>query len=129
MTLLNRIRILNPILQNHGLTSRLYLLNFGTCQRDHGYRADEGATPRVQQGSAGIQAAADRHAGNRAARCANYPPDVEKLAACVLLHSNVRHSDWTLWLNAEGAQAAGLARVADQLGALDDQLPREATCP
>lgn len=31
------------------------------------------------------------------------PPDVEKLADCVLLHSNVRHSDWTLWLNAEGA--------------------------
>lgn len=31
------------------------------------------------------------------------PPEVEKLAHCVLLHSNVRHSDWTLWLNAEGA--------------------------
>lgn len=33
------------------------------------------------------------------------PPDVEKLADCVLLHSNARHSDWTLWLNAEGAYA------------------------
>lgn len=31
------------------------------------------------------------------------PPQVERLADCVLLHSNVRHSDWTLWLNAEGA--------------------------
>lgn len=30
------------------------------------------------------------------------PGEVESLADCVLLHSNVRHSDWTLWLNAEG---------------------------
>jgi DNA-binding transcriptional LysR family regulator len=31
------------------------------------------------------------------------PPSIEKLQDCVLLHSNPRHSDWTLWLQAEGA--------------------------
>lgn len=33
------------------------------------------------------------------------PADIEKLADCVLLHSNVRHSDWAVWLNAVGAYA------------------------
>lgn len=31
------------------------------------------------------------------------PARVENLAHCMLLHSNVRQSDWTLWLQAEGA--------------------------
>jgi DNA-binding transcriptional LysR family regulator len=30
------------------------------------------------------------------------PPQVANLRSCVLLHSNPRHSDWTLWLQAEG---------------------------
>lgn len=30
------------------------------------------------------------------------PPVLGNLANCVLLHSNIRHSDWSLWLNAEG---------------------------
>ncbi|WP_372803482.1 LysR substrate-binding domain-containing protein [Paracoccus seriniphilus] len=30
------------------------------------------------------------------------PPLLENLVNSVLLHSNIRHSDWTLWLNAEG---------------------------
>jgi LysR family glycine cleavage system transcriptional activator len=33
------------------------------------------------------------------------PPKVENLASTVLLHSNPRHSDWILWLQAEGAYA------------------------
>ena len=31
------------------------------------------------------------------------PAQPESLASCVLLHSNARQSDWTLWLQAEGA--------------------------
>ncbi len=31
------------------------------------------------------------------------PADIERLSDCVLLHSNVRQSDWTLWLNSVGA--------------------------
>ncbi|MBZ9728039.1 LysR family transcriptional regulator [Mesorhizobium sp. CO1-1-11] len=31
------------------------------------------------------------------------PARIESLADCVLLHSNARQSDWTLWLQAEGA--------------------------
>lgn len=38
------------------------------------------------------------------------PPDIANLANCVLLHSNARHSDWTLWLQAEGAYALQAAR-------------------
>jgi DNA-binding transcriptional LysR family regulator len=33
------------------------------------------------------------------------PASIDKLASCVLLHSNPRQSDWTLWLQAEGAYA------------------------
>jgi DNA-binding transcriptional LysR family regulator len=38
------------------------------------------------------------------------PPEVSKLQDCVLLHSNPRHSDWTLWLQAEGAYSFQAAR-------------------
>ena len=31
------------------------------------------------------------------------PANIAKLAECVLIHSNPRHSDWMLWLQAEGA--------------------------
>jgi len=31
------------------------------------------------------------------------PANIDKLAECVLIHSNPRHSDWMLWLQAEGA--------------------------
>jgi len=31
------------------------------------------------------------------------PAKIDKLAECVLIHSNPRHSDWMLWLQAEGA--------------------------
>ncbi|OYR11710.1 lysR substrate binding domain protein [Brucella thiophenivorans] len=31
------------------------------------------------------------------------PANIDKLAGCVLIHSNPRHSDWMLWLQAEGA--------------------------
>jgi DNA-binding transcriptional LysR family regulator len=38
------------------------------------------------------------------------PPQVELLRDCVLLHSNPRHSDWTLWLQAEGIYSFQAAR-------------------
>ncbi|MFA6153179.1 LysR substrate-binding domain-containing protein [Mesorhizobium sp.] len=38
------------------------------------------------------------------------PPLVENLDSCVLLHSNARHSDWALWLQAEGAYSLQPAR-------------------
>ncbi len=38
------------------------------------------------------------------------PPQVERLRDCVLLHSNPRHSDWTLWLQAEGTYSFQAAR-------------------
>lgn len=38
------------------------------------------------------------------------PPRVENLDSCVLLHSNTRHSDWALWLQAEGAYSLQPAR-------------------
>jgi DNA-binding transcriptional LysR family regulator len=38
------------------------------------------------------------------------PPAVGKLQDCVLLHSNPRHSDWTLWLQAEGFYSFNAAR-------------------
>ncbi len=38
------------------------------------------------------------------------PPAVRNLRNCVLLHSNPRHSDWTLWLQAEGAYSFQAAR-------------------
>ena len=38
------------------------------------------------------------------------PAQLESLASCVLLHSNARQSDWTLWLQAEGAYDLTAAR-------------------
>lgn len=38
------------------------------------------------------------------------PPKVDNLNACVLLHSNPRHSDWALWLQAEGAYSFQTSR-------------------
>lgn len=38
------------------------------------------------------------------------PPDIARLADCVLIHSNPRHSDWTLWLQAEGAYSLRASR-------------------
>jgi DNA-binding transcriptional LysR family regulator len=36
----------------------------------------------------------------------NGAPDLDQLAQQILLHSNPNHSDWTLWLQAEGVYAA-----------------------
>lgn len=72
------------------------------------------------------------------------PPQLDNLSKCTLLHSNVRHSDWALWLQAEGrynfkayshqvfdthdfaltAAASGLGVVMADLSFTDDDLSR-----